>query len=137
MLKDGQEYIICWMVESNGTIPLIDFLAQLEFQRHDLAITAVAHLKRARISSNHGEPLTKAFRGKAMKGILEIRAKTPQGYIRMPFVFTKGRRLIVLDGVIKKGKSLDPNTEKSIIKARNRLISEEASYEEIDFSIFE
>lgn len=136
MLKEGQEYIVCWMVEPNDTVPLVDFLIHLKHQKHQLAVTAIAHLRRARHPANHGEPLTKAFKG-TMKGILEIRAKTPQGYIRMPFIFAKDRRLIVLDGVVKKGKSLDPRTEKAMIKARNKLVSEEASYEEIDFSIFE
>lgn len=136
MLKEGQEYTVCWMVESDETIPLVDFLLQLERQKHELAVTAIAHLKRTRTPANHGEPLTKAFKG-TMKGILEIRAKTPQGYIRMPFIFAKNRKLIVMDGVIKKDKSLEPKVEKAIIKAKDRLINEEASYEEIDFSIFE
>lgn len=137
MLREGQTYEVCWLVEADEAIPLVDFLLALKFTKSELAAIAIAHLRRAKHSGNHGEPLTKAFKGTVMKGILEIRAKTPQGYIRMPFVFDKGQKLIVLGGVIKKGKSLEPKVEKSFVRARNRLINEEASYEAIDFSIFE
>lgn len=137
MLKEGQEYTVCYMVEADQTtIPFIDFLEELERRNHQLAVTAIAHLKRARYPANHGEPLTKAFKG-PLKGVLEIRAKAPQGYIRMPFIFAKDQKLIVLNGVLKKGKSLEPKAEKAILKAKDRVINKEASYEEIDFSIFE
>ncbi len=137
MLKEGQEYTVCWLVEPTQEVPLVDFLIQLKGVSSELAATAMAHLKRARNPGNHGEPLTKAFTGKKMKGILEIRAKTAWGYIRMPFVYAKGQKIIVLTGVIKKSRSLEPKVENSIIKARDRLTNEEASYEEIDFSNFE
>lgn len=136
MLKEGQTYTVCWLVEPDESIPLVDFIIGLKLIKSEFAAAAVAHLRRAQHPGNHGEPLTKAFRG-SMKGILEIRAKTPQGYIRMPFVFEKDRTIIVLGGVIKKGKSLEAKVEKSFQRANTRLVNEEASYEAIDFSNFD
>lgn len=137
MLSEGKEFTICWLVEADATTPLVDFLIGQQQTNSELAATAIAYLKRVRYSGNHGEPLTKAFTGKHMRGILEIRAKTPWGYLRMPFVYDKGQKVIVLNAFIKKSKSLDLKTEKSILKAQQQLKDNKATYEEIDFSSFE
>lgn len=136
MLREGQEYKIYMMVEPDGVIPLVDFIADIESANYESAVAIIAHLKKARQSHLHGPPLTKALRGN-MKGIYEIRCLSVVGKIRLPFVFAKDQRIIVMTGILKKAKQFSPSQEKQIRKHKMKLDKMEATYEEFDFTIFE
>ena len=124
------------MVAPDGTVPLVDFIAETYRANPVSAIAIVAHLKKIKQSHLHGPPLTKALRGD-MKGVYEARCFTEVGKIRLPFVFAKDQRIIVLTGVVKKSKGFSTAQTKQILKYKTKLDKMEATYEEFDFSIFE
>jgi hypothetical protein len=85
-----------WRIEmyrtATGEIPVQTFLANLTQPHHDEAVALLALLR------EQGNLLRRPQSGVIRTGIFELRGHQ----VRIAYVFRPGRRIVLLDGVVKK-----------------------------------
>lgn len=138
MLPEGLTFTVCWLRLGKDTYPVLDYLVELHQADYECFTSVIDALGKISDSRYLREPLVKALKGKNVKGIRELRVigGTNRHYARLPLVYTPQREVILLFGETKKGGLPPPSFINRAISYRDKLNSQEASYEQIDTTVF-
>lgn len=140
MIPEGLPFTVCWLRLGKDEYPVLDYLIGLEQTDYPCFAALIDALGKLGDSRFLREPLVKALKGEAVKGIFELRvlAGNNRHFARLPLIYCPEHRqeLILLFGETKKGAHPPPQFIKRAITYRNKLKSNEATHEEIDTSIF-
>ena len=86
----------------DGHKPVVELL---ETRRDDNPVLLTAGLRKLKVRSNHGEPLTRPITGSL--GILELRVGR-MDIARVFFFFRPNQEIVCANGYVKKSRKLDP-----------------------------
>lgn len=98
------EFEVVFSTDSQGRTPVLAFLEELRATQPSLHRLIVAGLSKLRDRAYHGPPLTEQIDGEA--GIFELRVGRTN-IARVFFFFQPGRRIVVVNGYVKKQQRLD------------------------------
>lgn len=99
------EYRITFYQTEDGQTPVVELLESLRNDHSVLHKLLVAGLRKLKLRSNHGEPLTKPITGSL--GILEPRVGRTD-IARVFFFFRPNQEIVCTNGYVKKSRKLDP-----------------------------
>ena len=97
--------------------PVEEFLDKVLKRNRSLWTQTVAGLQKIKYRQYHKEPLSKALGG----GLHEIRVQSKNDILRIIYTFTKGRKIILLHGFIKKTQKTS-KAELGVAKQRLRRL---------------
>ena len=133
MLEEGKEYKVCWFIDEDGNSQIFDFLEELKATDKKSMAKAVAGMRQLSDKRRHVMPHTRPLK---LKGVsvfeLRIIAGRRSHYVRIPFVLTKTREVVLLFGEIKKGASPTPSFLRRAADLGKVLLEKDVNYEEID-----
>ena len=95
------EFTVEFYVNASGRSPVREFLLELKAGDPDDFAAVAAGLEKLRHRQCHREPLTKALND----GLFELR-HVGKSNTRVLWFFMKGRRIIVVHGIRKKGQAI-------------------------------
>lgn len=135
MLPSGIDITVCQM-ELEGEYPVADFLESLMDDPTSFG-TVVDGMRRMSDPRWLGPPNTTKLQGAPYKGIFELRLKNGNKYLRIPFVFSRDREVILMFGEVKKKAQPTQGFMDTARAYRDKINSKEANYEQIDFTQFD
>lgn len=107
------EFIVEFYETDSGNCPVRDFLEDLKESDRDDFAAVVAGLAKLRNSQYHREPLSKALGD----GLFELR-HVGKLNTRVLWLFTRGRRIVLLHGIRNKGRAI---ASRDLATARERM----------------
>ena len=112
------EFTIEFYVDAQGRKPVKEFLEEVFKRNKKLWSQTIKGLEKIKLRAYHKEPLSKALGD----NLWEIRIQSRSDILRIIYTFTKGRRIILLHGFIKKTQKT-PRGDLVIAKERlKRLV---------------
>lgn len=136
MIPEGLTFKVCWLC-LNDEYPVLGYLEQLAKDDPDCFASILVTMKKLRNSKYLRMPTVRPLKGDSARGIFELRviAGAARHYARLPLIYTSQREVILLFGETKKGEQPSPGFIRKAINYRNKVDAQEATYEEIDFTI--
>lgn len=111
------EFEIEFYTINQGRKPVQGFLEEVFRKNRRLWAQAIAGLEKIKLREYHREPLSKALGG----NLWEIRVRSGNDILRIIYTFTKGKKIVLLHGFIKK-KQKAPIKELEIARRRLRQL---------------
>lgn len=111
-MPDEGEWTVEYYVDERGTVPVKEFLAQLEKKTYTRFLWSIEQLRVRNVRARY--PLVRQIQGQ----LWELREESQTTIYRIFYFFAYRRRIVLLHGVTKKSEKL-PSREIEV--AMNRM----------------